>query len=344
MKILVLGAGNIGSVVALDLSREHEVTVVDSRDITLSGESITMKKMDVSNADKLREMMRAHHVTVNTLPGRFGLYIIKNAISASSELVDVSFMPENPLRLDANKSTVVVDAGFAPGLSNVLLGKIYEELGTLKDAIIRVGGLPVKPEPPLYYTATWSPEDLLEEYTRPARVIRNGKIVAVEPLEEINRVDIEGMTFEEFPSDGLRTLLYTIKAENMEERTLRWPGHLQVMKTLKSLGFLDEKNRECTLNALLPLMKKAEDFSIMEVWGTSDKGEMRFIMEDHASEFTSMSRVTGFTAAIITRILLAGELRVGIVPPEELAYETRTFNTLISELTARGVRISKSQA
>jgi len=345
MRVLILGAGNIGTVVAYDLAKDFEVTVVDVSDSALS----TVKgfaeplKFDVTQREKLQELMRRYELVIDTLPGKFGLYILKSAINAGRDIVDVSFMPENPLELQAD-ITAVVDAGFAPGLSNILLGHIYKELGELEKALIRVGGLPQDPEPPLYYTSTWSPEDLLEEYTRKARIVKDGKIVEIDPLSQIGKAHLAGYVFEEFPSDGLRTLLYTIKAKNMEERTLRWPGHLEKIKVLKELGFFAPENRDLTLKILLSLMKEGPDFCIMEVYGKNENGEMRYLMLDEASDFSSMARVTGYTAAAISRLVLDGKLQLGIIAPELIGMKNEFLIYILSYLQDRNIEIIKEKS
>lgn len=339
MSVLILGAGNIGRVVAYDLAKDFDVTVADIDDRALDKvrDYAVPLKFDVMKDDVI-SLMEKYELVVDTLPGKFGFYILKSAIKAGVDLVDVSFMPEDPMHFEGN-ITVVVDAGFAPGLSNVVLGHIYKELGELDDALIRVGGLPKDPQPPLYYTSTWSPEDLLEEYTRKARIVRDGKIVEVEPLENISSVKLENYEFEEFLSDGLRTLLYTIPAKNMEERTLRWPGHLEKMKVLKELGLFEPENREMILKVLLSLMKDGDDFCIMEVYGKGRGKEMRYFMYDEARDFTSMARVTGYTAAVIARIVMDGELENGIIAPEYLGMNDAVYHRILELLKDKGIEV-----
>ena len=345
MDVLILGAGNIGTVVAYDLARNFEVTVVDVNDRALESVKSFAEplKFDVTKKERLQELMKKYELVVDTLPGKFGFYILKSAIEARTDIVDVSFMPENPLELTTEHITAVVDAGFAPGLSNIIMGHIYYQLGELDEALIRVGGLPKNPQPPLYYTSTWSPEDLLEEYTRSARIIKEGRIVNVDPLERINAVKLGGFEFEEFPSDGLRTLLYTIKAKNMEERTLRWKGHLEKIKMLKELGFLDEENRDFTLKILLSLMKNGEDFCIMEVYGRKATKEMRYFLIDEAREFSSMARVTGYTAAAISRLVIENKIEKGIVAPELIGMEDELFRYVLETLKARHINIKNAE-
>ncbi|MPW38544.1 saccharopine dehydrogenase family protein [Thermococcus sp. 101 C5] len=351
MSILVLGAGNVGKAIAYDLSNDFEVWAGD-RDLSRLEDVKTYAnpiKVDASDFGSLVETIKGFDLVVGALPGRFGFKTLKAAIKAGVDIVDVSFMPENPLSLreDAVKAniTAVVDAGFAPGLSNVFLGRIYQELNPLEEGIIRVGGLPKIPKPPLYYKITWSPYDLIEEYTRKARIVKDGEVVEVAPLERIWKVKLKDFEFEEFVSDGLRTLIETVNANHLEERTLRWPGHLEKMKVLKELGFFEEENVDFTLKVIAPLMNyESGDFSIMEVYGrgyqNGKEKEIRYILYDEAKDgFTSMARVTGFTAAIISRIVMGGECAYGVIPPEVLGMRDDTYSKIMQEIKKRNIHV-----
>ena len=343
MRILVLGAGRIGKAIIHDLSDEFEICAVDIneknlRDVKNIAET---KKVDVRNETKMRETMKHFELVIDSLPGKFGFSILNIAIKMKKNLVDVSFMRENPLKFkdEVKNSTIVVDAGFAPGLSNIILGNLYHTLGEFDEAIIRVGGLPKNPKPPLYYSSTWSPEDLIEEYMRKARIIKDGEIIEVEPLSNIREVKINNFEFEEFPSDGLRTLLYTIKAKNLEERTLRWKGHLEKIKILKELGFFNPENVEHTLKVLSPHLKDGKDFCIMEIYARKGNEERRYWMYDEAKEFSSMARVTGFTAAIIARLIINEKLEYGILPPEYIGMNDNNFRYVINEIRKREIEL-----
>ncbi|HHI00114.1 MAG TPA: saccharopine dehydrogenase family protein [Thermococcus litoralis] len=351
MRVLVLGAGNVGRAIAYDLSKNFEVWAgdIDLNQLEEVKAYAHPIKIDASDFSSLVEKIKGFDLIVGALPGRFGFKTLKAAIEAGVDIVDVSFMPENPLSLreDAVKAniTAIVDAGFAPGLSNIFLGRIYQELTPLEEGIIRVGGLPKTPKPPLYYKITWSPYDLIEEYTRKARIVRNGEVREVDPLERIWKVRIKDFEFEEFISDGLRTLIETINANRLEERTLRWPGHLEKMKVLKELGFFEKENVEFTLKVISPLMNyESEDFSIMEVYGRGLKNgkemEIRYFLYDEAKDgFTSMARVTGFTAAVVSRIVLEGECAYGVIPPEILGMRADTYSKIMKEVKNRGIHV-----
>ncbi|NJE46411.1 saccharopine dehydrogenase family protein [Thermococcus sp. GR7] len=353
MKVLVLGAGNVGRAIAWDLRDEFEVWVGDRSEERLNSvkDFAETVKIDASNFDSLVETMKSFELVVGALPGRFGYSSVKAAIKAGVDMVDVSFMPENPLELreEAEKAqvTVIFDAGFAPGLSHILMGRIWQEIDELKEGYIYVGGLPREPRPPLYYRITWSPKDLIEEYTRPARVIRNGNVTAVDPFEKIERVTVGDFEFEAFVSDGLRSLLESVKAEKLEEWTLRWPGHLEKMKVLRELGFFKPEHIDKTLEVITPLMTyESPDFSIMQVVGRGildgKKKEIGYLLYDEEKEgFTSMARVTGFTAAIVARLVAEKGCIFGVIPPEILGMRIDTFTRITEELAERGITLER---
>lgn len=353
MEVLVLGAGNVGKAIAYDLSKDFEVWVGDISKERLEAVKgfANPIKVNAGKFDELVNLMKKFDLIIGALPGRFGFKTLKAAIEAKRDLVDISFMPEDPMELreEAEKAqiTIVVDAGFAPGLSNIFLGRIYQELDKLEEGIIRVGGLPKDPKPPLYYKITWSPYDLIEEYTREARVIKRGQVVKVDPLEKIESVKIKDFEFEEFVSDGLRTLLETIRAKTLEEKTLRWKGHLEKMKILRELGFFKPENINFTLKVISPLMQyESEDFSIMEVYGKGITGEKEkeikyFLYDEARGGFTSMARVTGFTAAIIARLIAEQRCAFGVIPPEIFGMRDDTYNEIISGLKEREIVIER---
>ena len=353
MKVLVLGAGNVGRAIAWDLREEFDIHVGDVSEERLKAvsEFATTLKVNAANFDELVEVMKGFELVVGALPGRFGYQSVKAAIRAGVDMVDVSFMPENPLELrdEAERAqvTIIFDAGFAPGLSHILMGRIWQEMDELKEGYIYVGGLPKEPRPPLYYRITWSPKDLIEEYTRPARVIRDGQITSIDPFERIERVSIGDFEFEAFVSDGLRSLLESVRADRLEEWTLRWPGHLEKMKVLRELGFFKPEHVDNTLDVIVPLMSyESPDFSIMQVIGKGTlDGEPKkigyLLYDEERGGFTSMARVTGFTAAIVSRLVAEGGCIYGVIPPEILGMRIDTFTRITQELAERGITIER---
>ncbi len=349
MRVVVLGAGKVGSLIALELSRRYEVAVADRSAESLKPLEPYTKTLvaDLGSWDKLLETVRSYEVVVDALPGGLGYRVLKACAEARRDVVDVSFMPEDAFSLRDSVEdagiTAAVDAGFAPGLSNILVGRIQKELGPLKRVEVSVGGLPKEPRPPLYHAVLFSPEDLIDEYLRPARVVRGGRIVSVDPLSTVERVRVMGLELERFPTDGLRTMLYTISAEEMTEYTLRWPGHLERMRVLKELGFFDKENLGWTLRVVLPHMAyETEDVSVMEVVGETEESRVRFTLYDEAvGKHTSMARVTGYTAALVADLLIRGRLPKGLVPPETLGSDAGAFDYIVGGLRSKGVRLER---
>lgn len=347
MRVLVLGAGRVGSVVAEELSAGYDVTVADSDPGRLSRFEPVARTVlvDARDTARLAELVKGFDVVVDALPGSLGYWVLKLCAKLRRNLVDVSFMPEDPLPLSREVEeagiAVVVDAGFAPGLSNAFVGRVYAEFGGLERAVINVGGIPKEPRPPLYHLVLFSPYDLIGEYLRPARLVRDYRVVEVDPLSVIEKVRVGPFELERFPTDGLRTLLRTVRAREMVEYTLRWPGHLERMRVLKELGFFKPENLARTLEVILPLMQyDSPDISLMEVAITSSSGWGRLYLYDEATgSHTSMARVTGFVTSVTARLLIEGKLPRGLIPPERLGADRELFDYVVEYLRAKGVKV-----
>ena len=373
MKALVLGCGLMGSAIARDLveSGGMEVTIAarDERKLReyvaqLGSERASAVGVDARDKRALVELMRGFDVVVGALPGRLGFGAMKAAIEAGTDMVDISFMPQNPLELDdlakAAEVTIIPDCGVAPGLSNMLVGYGASRLDLVKEVHIKVGGLPQNPTPPLGYRITWSVEDLLEEYTRRARIVQGGHIKEVEALSGLELVDFPGIgKLECFYTDGLRTLLHTIKADVMDEKTLRYPGHAEKIKTLVDCGLLSaepvrvdgvELEPRRFLAALLsPLLELGEekDLTVMRVDVVGEKNgeevQHTFHLIDYYNEaqgITSMARTTGYTASVVTQMVARGEVEGrGVIPPERLGMDQRLFELILRGLSERDIHI-----
>ncbi len=357
MNILVLGAGVVGEAVTHDLAQDYEVSVgdVSTEKLKKVEDHAETFVLDIRDEEEVLSKMEKYDVVVGALPGDLGFKTIELAIESGTDIVDVSFMPKDPLVLDeeAKKKgvTVLVDAGFGPGMSNVFTGRIAEEIDDLKNLKIWIGSLPQEPQHPLYYKLTWSPKDLIEEYTRPARIIVDGEEKEIDPLENIEKgIDIKDRTFEGFYSDGLRTLLDTIEVENMDEITLRWEGHLDRIKVLRELGFFEEKNLDNTLKVIKDKMcYDSLDFSVMEVEGEGIEGGKEKMIKYHfydeeTENFSSIARTTGFSTAVMARLLIDYGLDDGVIPPEELGRDKETFDYMVNELKKRGIQIKENSS
>ncbi len=378
MRVLVVGCGNIGSVAAEDLAksrRDAEVVVADYEKSRaeavaerIGTENVSAMRFDVTKKGPVEQTLKRFDLAMGFLPGSLGFRLMEACINAHVGLVDVSFGAEDPLILDRKAVeagvTIVPDCGLAPGISNLLVGHAVSQLGKVESVHVMVGGLPEKPVPPLGYMITWSPESLIDEYTRKARIIQKGRQVSVEALTGLERVDFPRVgELEAFLTDGLRTLMSTVKADDMWEKTLRYSGHAEKIKAFEQLGFFDEKEidldgarvspRKLTVRLLEKklTMDEARDLVVLivEVLGMSDQRKSGYVYRlldcyDRKRGITAMARTTAYPASIITQLMLDGLVREkGVVPPEKIGMEKRAFERFMLELKKRGVDIEEEK-
>ncbi len=373
MKVLVLGYGFVGSVIVNDLVSSNLTSIIGIVDLNyerikgLHNEKIETFNINVNDRDNLVKLMKRYDVVIGALPGSLGFKAEEAAVMAGVNMVDVSYMPEDPFQLDAKAKdasiTIIPDCGVAPGLSNLLVGYGYSQLDEVRSIKIFVGGLPKKPIPPLDYIITWSSEDLIEEYTRPVRIIKNGSLMYVEPLTGIELVKFEGLgEFEAFYTDGLRTLLRTFgdKVIEMWEKTLRYPGHAEKIRLLKELGMLDTEpvNIEGTnveprkiIVKLLnkKLMKKEEDMLLLRVLLNGNKDGLPVSklfevidMYDNVKGITALSRTTAYTATGISLLLGMGIINEkGVIPPETIGLNEKYMKYLLKHLFERNIHVKE---
>jgi len=252
----------------------------------------------------------------------------------------------------------------APGMSNILTAYASSELDETHKVKIMVGGLPKIRQHPWEYKAVFSPADVIEEYTRPARVVRNGQEVVLPALCEKELVDIEGVgTLEAFSSDGLRSLIHTIDAPDMEEKTLRYPGHARLMEILRDAGFFSQEEKHIKGSRVSPLdmtstllfdqwklLEGEVDITVMKVIVSGIKdGDSTSITYDLYDEYDpesgihSMARTTGYTATITARMVLNGLYdRIGVSPPEYLGRKAECVEFLFSEFEKRKIYYKRS--
>jgi len=373
MNVLVLGCGLVGRHMALDLANEESfnVTVADIniKNLKRIPASLPIKKMqkDLSNPDQLKSLLKKSDIVINAVPGFMGFNTLKEIIKAKKNVVDIAFFPENPFELDElakqNNVTAIVDCGVAPGMSNLLAGYVNSILDKTETILIYVGGLPVVREFPYEYKAGFSPIDVIEEYTRPARYIENGKLVIRPALSDPEFLNFDEVgTLEAFNSDGLRTLANTLTAPNMKEKTLRYPGHIEKMRVLRESGFFSQEEIEVngikikpidfTSKLLFPmweLKEGDEEFTVMKiiVEGEKDKKKIRYTYNlldrhDKKTNIHSMARTTGYTATTVVRLLAKGMFdQKGICPPEFIGQKPECVDFVLNELKEKGVIYNK---
>ncbi len=368
-KVVVLGGGLVGGTVAIELNKQFAVTVADINDKTLSKLKrcfgIQCVQTDATDKKKLEHLVADADLVIGAVPGEIGYDVVKKVIEAGKNMVDISFMPEEVLDLDERakykKVSVAIDCGVAPGVSNMILGYHYPNMKVERYECV-VGGLPVLREWPWQYKAVFSPADVIEEYVRPARFMENGKQVTRDALSDPELINFKNIgTLEAWNSDGLRTMLKTMKVPNMIEKTLRYPGTIEYLRVLRDSGFFSQqeikvngikiKPIDVTTKLLMPLWelrKGEEDFTIMrsKVLGKSGNESIGYeylIYDkfDQKSGLHSMSRTTGYTCTAVAEVFLSGSFtKHGIIPPEELAQVKGLFTNILNYLEEHGVEIT----
>jgi saccharopine dehydrogenase-like NADP-dependent oxidoreductase len=302
-------------------------------------------------------------LVVGAVPGHMGFATVKAVLEAGRPIVDISFFEQDPFLLDdlakSNRLTAVVDCGIAPGCDNIILGYLETLLDRLDRFLCLVGGLPSVRTWPYEYKAPFSPSDVIEEYTRPARYVAHGEVVTLPALSEPELLDFPGVgTLEAFNTDGLRTLLHTVKAPFKKEKTLRYPGHIEKMRVLRETGLFSKDTVDVKGKKVVPLdltskllfslwqfEEGEEDFTVMRVEVEGDKGGQRVhytydLLDrcDVATGTLSMARTTGYTCTAVVRAVARGLYRVpGISPPEFLGRAPGVYEFVMRELAARGV-------
>jgi len=356
-KIAVLGAGLVGRTIAVDLSRGgHNVVSYDMDENNLNLLSnytdIEKKQVDLTMFNYETQLID-FDLIVSAVPGRVGYRVLKDIIcGAKKDCVDISFFIEDYRPLDAlakeNNLRVVIDCGIAPGMSNMILGREYENM-LVRNYKFSVGGLPQERVLPFEYKAPYSPSDVIEFYTRPVRKRINGVDVIEEPLSDIENLYVENIgTLEAFETDGLRTLLTSFpEIQNMTEKTIRYPGYADKINLLKDMGFFKKENLNNTAQVLINEWKMKpsdKDLTVMiaDVNGIDLLGNKIHIqyslVDKHDGEFSSMSRCTAFTCTAVVDLILNKNINeFGVHPPEIIAKDNNCFDEILNHLKNRNV-------
>jgi len=375
MKVLVLGYGFIGSVIVNDLVASNLTSLIGVADSNyeiiknLHGEKIDAVHIDVNDKNELVKLMKNYDIVIGALPGFLGFKAEEAAVMAGVNMVDISYMPEDPFQLNSKAIdagiTIIPDCGVAPGLSNLLVGYGYSQFDSVRSVKIFVGGLPKRPIPPLNYIITWSSEDLIEEYTRPVRIIKNGSLLYVEPLTGVELIRFKGWgEFEAFYTDGLRTLLRTFgnKVDEMWEKTLRYPGHAEKIILLKELGMFDVQPLDINGVKIEPrkiiiklldkkLRIREQDMLLLRVIlsGVKNGLPVSRLFEvidvyDERKNITALSRTTAYTATGVALLLGMKMIKEkGVVPPEFLGLNEKYMKYLLRHLSERNIHVYEKE-
>ena len=370
MQILVLGAGLVGAPMARDLAAGGEctLTVVD-RDrraldrLAATAAGIATAQADLADPATVTELCGGQDLVLSAVPGFLGYQTLRAVIASGTDVVDIAFFAEDPFTLDAlareRDVTAIVDCGVFPGLGSALVMHAVGQLDRTDSVLVHVGGLPQRRDWPWEYRAVFSPSDVIEEYLRPARYVEGGEVVTRPALSDPELIEFPGVgILEAFNTDGLRTLIRTIAAPEMKEKTLRYPGHIEKVRLLRECGFFGEepvevagqqvRPRDLAERLLFPMWKLEEgegDLTVLriEVCGERAGRPARRGWElldrfDATAGVTSMARTTGYTATMALRLLARGlYTRKGISPPEYLGREARHLDFLLTGLRERGV-------
>ncbi len=366
----------MGSTIARDLVRSRDVEEVSLCDVDESrlkavrrverSTKLKLKKHDVRRRTQTIEFLKRFDVGIGALPHELCEYPIRATLAAGVHYVDLIFgwrYERSAIDRAAKRReiTIIPACGLAPGLSNVLAMAGVDRLDKVNEVHIRTGGIPERPKPPLNYRIVFSFEAVLEEYLRKARIVKNGRIIDVEALS-----GLETITFprpigrcECFYTDGLSTLIRTVRGvREMDEKTIRWPGHVAQIRTLIECGLLELRPIALNSQKIVPrkftaqilsdrlALRNEKDLTLLRVdviGKISGKVvQNRYDMIDHydsTNNTTSMARTTSYPCAAAAQLLGTSRITpTGLVPPE-IAFDAEHRNWLLSYLASRGINI-----
>jgi len=376
LKMLVLGCGMMGTAMALDLAGDEGVSHVVCADYDraqveglvarVKSEKVSGLRADVKDVEATRRLMRDVDVVLCALPEGLNAFAARAAVRAGVSMVDLAY-GDRLLEMDGParraRIAIVPDCGVAPGITNILAARGASLMDEVEDIRIVCGGLPQRPVPPLGYRITWSTRGLINMYCGKARVMRDGRVVEVDAMSGLERVKFPFVgELEAFTTDGLSTLLVTLKrrVRNMVEKTARYPGHAEKILAMRDAGLLSAEPVEIDGRKVVPrevaisVLDKAlrlgdeRDVTVLraDVLGRRDgrRARQSFVMVDFFDErrgMTSMARTTGYTAAIVARMVAKGEIKgKGLVPPETAL--ATAYDRFVSELGKRGIKIRET--
>lgn len=372
LKIVVLGGGRVGHAIVRDLAAEDDFSVIVVDVDPVAVEQLTEFGADgivadLSGPDTVARALAATDadLVVGAVPGFMGYQTVERVLQEGRPVVDISFFPEDARGLEdlARKANVpcLVDCGIAPGFSNLVLGHMEEVLDETHSFQCLVGGLPVERTWPWDYKAPFSPGDVIEEYMRPARLRRDGKEITLPALSDPELVNFPGLgTLEAFNTDGLRSLLHTCDTPNMVEKTMRYPGHSELMRVLRDAGFFSSREIQAASGSVRP--RDVTEALLFSAWqfedGEPDLTVMRIVVEgtkdgksvrhtynlldyyNPDTETSSMARTTGYTCTAMVRLVARGLwTEPGLATPEIVGRNETCYQSVLDHLATRGVHI-----
>ena len=370
LRIVVLGGGRVGSAIVRDLAAEDDFSVLGvdldpvrvERMTEFGAEGLIADLSDPSNVSKA---VVDADLVVGAVPGFMGYRTVERVLQEGKPIVDISFFPEDAFGLDglAQEAGVccLFDCGIAPGLSNLILGRMEEQLDETTSFHCLVGGLPVERTWPWEYKAPFSPGDVIQEYVKPARLRRDGVEITLPALSEVELVHFAGLgSLEAFNTDGLRSLLRTCKTPDMVEKTMRYPGHAVRMRILREAGFFSTEEIQAASGLVRP--RDVTEALLFSAWqfeeGEPDLTVMRIVIEGKQdgkslrhtynlldyynpdTETSSMARTTGYTCTAMVNLIAKGLwTEPGLAPPEVVGRDADCFDAVLKHLEDRDVHV-----
>jgi len=367
-KIVVLGCGAVGKHMAIDLCKDsgNEVMSVDVNQDALDNlareHPIQTMVEDLSSIEGITRAVEGADIVIGSVPYNIGYNMLETVIRVGKNIVDISYFSEDPFGLnDLAKEmgvTAVVDCGIVPGFANIILGDHTRKMKVNRYECY-VGGIPKSKDVPLEYKSPFPVLEVLEEYAESGRMVENGKVVSKPMLAETKTIDFEKIgTLACLNSDGLRTLIKTMDIPDMFEKTLRYPGHVEMMRIFQDTGFLNQtpiqvkektvRPIDVTASLLVPLWKyepDEADLTLMQlvISGKENGKEVSYTYDmydeyDPVTGTPSMARTTGYTCTAVTQLVLEGGYsKKGISPPEFIGNTEGCRETVEKYLADRGV-------
>jgi len=375
MRITLLGCGDVGYAIAYALAEEGvnvELHIVDQSylrvakcsSLPLSSTEFTV--LDLSQEADIARVLKGSDVVVSTIPQSLVFRVMKVAAEMCIDMISTSPTPENPLILDnlfrACGSILIPDAGFVPGLSNLIVGRVLAIHDTVDEIGIYAGILPTRNKDPLSQISIQQPRDVVKECSSQVRIIEYGNVKSVDPLAAVDIIDIPGIgRFETLYSEGLGTLLYTLRdrVKRVFRKTVRYIGYAEALRILRDLGLFDAEPLDINgikvsprnlLTRLLELRRRHDipDTAMLYVRAIGSIDKRRRVIQylvqtsyDTHRELLARSKVIGFTAYAILRLKILDKLRdfVGVTPLEIIGMHESLFTEVISWLVLKGMHL-----
>ncbi len=314
-KVMVLGAGKIGSTMAalLDSTPDYAVTLADASASALAGvkvgPSVQRLRLDATDGEALRAALRGHFAVLSAAPFHLGTAIAEAAVAGQVHYLDLTEDVANTRRVrvlaETARSALIPQCGLAPGFVSIVAADLCRRFDSLHSVRMRVGALPQFPSNALNYNLTWSTDGVINEYCEPCEAIVDGVQRQVPALAEHEEFSLDGVTYEAFnTSGGLGTLAETLagRVRHLNYKTIRYPGHAAIMKAL--LNDLRLRERRGVLKDILEnaLPSTLQDVVIVFVT-VSGLREGKLMQESYARKV--YSQVVGGTLCSAIQITTA---------------------------------------